>query len=1057
MAFTKLAAFDVDYAPARISKWRLARTGLQVTHIDQASPLVSGYFAVATECTNDSGAPHTLEHLVFMGSRHYPYKGLLDTLGNRLFLATNAWTGVDQTVYTLTTAGWQGFRALLPVYLDHLVNPTLTDAACLTEVYHVDGRGRERGVVFSEMQGIELQSWFISLLNLQRHMYPASLGYLSETGGLMLELRKLTNDQIRHFHRSHYRPDNLAVIVTGTVDEAELMATMEAVDATLAPLALPPPPRPFVDSAPLAPLARLLVHVVEFPERDESMGEVFVAWRGPHCDDDTANVALDMLGLYLTDSAILVLNRELVEVESPLATDIDYSTDDYLYTGINLLLNGVPTARLAEADARVKELVRQQADPANIDLEYLRQVVAQQHLKYISSTENSAQTLSNIAISEFIYAPDPTLAETLQRWTQSLAEYERVLAWLALDWAAVVKKWLVDNPLVSILGTPLAALQRRMRREAKQRLRQIKDEHGPEGLRQRAAELDRATAANEVPIPDALLLQFDKPDPAAINFIRTRSYGAGAANREHYPPEELDAAFAARLADDSAHAPLFFHFEHCQSRFATIDLVMSTTDIDALLLPYISVLEEIFTLPIDTGSGIMPHEEVVQRLNQDLLEYSLYHGYQGNNELVNVKLKFEAAKYARAVEWLDKVLHHAVFDPTRIKIIIEKIINSLPDKKRNEEMMMYSAQARVIYQHDLLERALNFITTEEFFRHALAQIERGDFATVSAHLEQVRRQLFANFKVFVVGGCEGLPRPVSTWQPFYGSAKSGLLLELPRLSQFKTEIGTRCARYAHLVASPATDTTHLVASTTIPTDYLHPDINKIALASEFLCAVEGPFWRGIRGTGLAYGASIRRHVQSGLLSFTVYRGSDAQRAIEVAREIVDSFCDGSKEIDALSVENTVAAIVNELANSGSNQFDAANNKISDNLMRRRGPDYAQRFLRELKQLTASDVVYALKKYFQPLFSSDHSMIFSCLPLAKVDGFKKHLEEEGFSVVVEEISAADVEGGACSKSGSDSDSDSDSNSGSDSDSDSDSYSESGSESESGSDTPSADSN
>lgn len=37
--------------------------------------MVDGHFAIATEAHDDAGLPHTLEHLVFMGSETYPYKG----------------------------------------------------------------------------------------------------------------------------------------------------------------------------------------------------------------------------------------------------------------------------------------------------------------------------------------------------------------------------------------------------------------------------------------------------------------------------------------------------------------------------------------------------------------------------------------------------------------------------------------------------------------------------------------------------------------------------------------------------------------------------------------------------------------------------------------------------------------------------------------------------------------------------------------------------------------------------------------------------------------------
>lgn len=56
-----------------------------------------------------------------------PPQGVLDLLANRcLAQGTNAWTDVDHTCYTMTTAGSQGFLNLLPVYLEHILYPTLT-------------------------------------------------------------------------------------------------------------------------------------------------------------------------------------------------------------------------------------------------------------------------------------------------------------------------------------------------------------------------------------------------------------------------------------------------------------------------------------------------------------------------------------------------------------------------------------------------------------------------------------------------------------------------------------------------------------------------------------------------------------------------------------------------------------------------------------------------------------------------------------------------------------------------------------------------------------------
>lgn len=56
-------------------------------------------------------------------------------LANRCFAqGTNAWTDVDHTCYTMTTAGAEGFLNLLPVFADHVLFATCTESGFVTEV-----------------------------------------------------------------------------------------------------------------------------------------------------------------------------------------------------------------------------------------------------------------------------------------------------------------------------------------------------------------------------------------------------------------------------------------------------------------------------------------------------------------------------------------------------------------------------------------------------------------------------------------------------------------------------------------------------------------------------------------------------------------------------------------------------------------------------------------------------------------------------------------------------------------------------------------------------------
>jgi Zn-dependent M16 (insulinase) family peptidase len=242
--FRTIQKFKTDYAPVSISQYVSERTGMHVVVADQKGPKVQGYFALATEIFDDSGSPHTLEHLVFMGSKSYQYKGLLDKLASRAYSNTNAWTATDHTAYTLDTAGWEGFAQILPVYLEHVILPTLTDAGCYTEVHHIDGEGNDAGVVYSEMQGVQNTGGEIMDIRARRLLYPENVGFRYETGGLMPNLRVLTADRIREFHKEMYQPKNLCLVLVGEVDEENLLQILDDFEDTIIN-DIPPPSAPF--------------------------------------------------------------------------------------------------------------------------------------------------------------------------------------------------------------------------------------------------------------------------------------------------------------------------------------------------------------------------------------------------------------------------------------------------------------------------------------------------------------------------------------------------------------------------------------------------------------------------------------------------------------------------------------------------------------------------------------------------------------------------------------------------------------------------------------------
>lgn len=125
-------------------------------------------------------------------------------------------------------------------------------------------------------------------LEAQRLIYPEGIGFRYETGGRTEHLRKLSPDRIRQFHRAMYQPQNLCLIIVGEVDHNNLLEVLDKFENGIVGGALQPPSewrRPWTESAQTPPLKQTVVETVEFPENDESSGEIMIAFLGPNIND----------------------------------------------------------------------------------------------------------------------------------------------------------------------------------------------------------------------------------------------------------------------------------------------------------------------------------------------------------------------------------------------------------------------------------------------------------------------------------------------------------------------------------------------------------------------------------------------------------------------------------------------------------------------------------------------------------------------------------------------------------------------------------------------------
>uniref|UniRef100_A0A915MEI2 P-loop containing nucleoside triphosphate hydrolase protein n=1 Tax=Meloidogyne javanica TaxID=6303 RepID=A0A915MEI2_MELJA len=293
------------------------------------------YKTLFTETTTNDGLPHTLEHLVFMGSINYPYKGFLDVIANRcLASGTNATTDQDNTTYTLTTAGYAGFLKTLPIFLDHLLSPLLTDSQYLTEVHHIDGSGADSGVVYSEMQDLENDMEIIVDRKRKQLFYPSNSSYAVSAGAVA----KVEEPNIPLIPQNFDRPFSLRTPPIKSENE-----------------------------------------VVICPADDDTIGVVEISWLGPRGSEVYKNRALLLLFDYLVDTSGAPLKKDFVQIEEPFCSSVSISLIEQTDCEIVASFEDVPVTKSNQI--RDRFFSKTAADHSKIDafdMERLRFMIDQQ-------------------------------------------------------------------------------------------------------------------------------------------------------------------------------------------------------------------------------------------------------------------------------------------------------------------------------------------------------------------------------------------------------------------------------------------------------------------------------------------------------------------------------------------------------------------------------------------------------------------------------------------------------------------------------------------------------
>lgn len=766
-AWCCLAAFEDNCVP--VSLHVSTRTGIRVCIAKVSGPIVDGYMCLATEGVAtqyshpDDGLAHTLEHLTFLGSSEWPYKGVLDQLANRAFArGTNAWTDTDHTAYTITTAESQGFLSMIPVLLDHILFPTLTDAAFATEVHHVGSDGNDHGVVYQEMLSRENTCDELCSVALNAALHPHS-GYGANTGGRVANIRSIDATAVRRYHADYYRPDNLCIIVAGEVEAADVFAKLESAElkilARREQVHIPPrtrvlwtdeTERPETDS-PTGLVERLEAFgagtsefgespfrevEVFFPSEREDTGMVMIGWKilgkeGSRKGDLQHLAALRIMWLYLTDSPVSPLRHAFVEQEDALCGSINFEVHEGRPGMHTITFADCDASRLAEVQPLFLSTVRSAIK--NIDVTRLQRLIHRERLRHFSNlAEEPLKERAWPLLAHFLYGGrgENEAAELFDRVVNASSRLQALeeAAAHAQEGAAAeyLKKFIMDafaSGNVCVVGKPSTALAERAVIEERERVSAQIQRLGPEGLAAAGEAIRIAKEANERPCPPEVLEALSSPSvdnvpPVPVLTVRCRP-GESIASVNVIStgdvPESIKTSLHSHLIatpDAAKTLPFTLQYDHVRSEFIEVSIWLDTSSLPTALRLHLPVfLDSLFELPVRLSDGeILPYEEVARQLASDAVYFWVGLGSPQDrvssgsfetgsfSEMVCLKIQVEASKYHLAALWVQRLLYQTEFSVERLRTSCTRLLAELPSVRRDGAAICRAALNTITFQ-----------------------------------------------------------------------------------------------------------------------------------------------------------------------------------------------------------------------------------------------------------------------------------------------------------------------------------------------------------------------
>jgi len=202
---------------------------------------------------------------------------------------------------------------------------------------------------------------------------------------------------------------------------------------------------------------------------------------------------------------------------------------------------------------------------------------------------------------------------------------------------------------------------------------------------------------------------------------------------------------------------------------------------------------------------------------------------------------------------------------------------------------------------------------------------------------------------------------------------------LPKLKHSWESLAKLDDSHGFVITVPGAEGASLYSGARGVPHYLDPEYPAYLLAQSYMNVIEGPFWKRVRGNGLAYDSGMGGAVDDGRLILSINDATNVVDAYVEMIHVLKQFDSGELKFEEDQLEaiksSSLYGHVTHISSPGSIASSRIWTILSD-LPR----DYVFELMEKIQKTTAEEMLAALKKHFVKLTEAESTnLIITCGP------------------------------------------------------------------------------